>query len=545
MRKQFILYSIVSFLGVAVGSYFWLPTLWALLLIIPIILCGAFDMLQTSHTIWRNFPVIGHGRWVMELLRPPIHQYFIESDTDGTPISRIYRSVVYQRSKGALDTVPFGTELDVYRVGYEWMDHSLSALRYEALNHDLRVKIGDQDCPLRYDASLLNISAMSFGALSQNAILALNGGAKIGKFYHNTGEGSVSPYHLKPGGDLSWQVGTGYFGCRSKEGFFSEDLFAKTALLENIKMVEIKLSQGAKPGHGGILPARKNTPEIAKIRGVTPHTRVISPPTHTAFSTPITLMHFIQKLRTLSGGKPVGFKLCIGRRSEFVAICKAMVETNIHPDFITVDGGEGGTGAAPLEYTNSVGSPLREGLCFVIDCLMGFDLKKKVKVIASGKIFTGFHLVKNLALGADLCHSARGMMLALGCIQALKCNSNDCPTGVTTQNPAFTKGLVVADKEKRVANFHKETIASLVELLAAAGLKHPGQLNRSHIHRRVSATEVRRYDEIFPYLPTGSLLNLPYPERFQHEMEEATSESFVPKVCTAFVGEELKEIDCS
>jgi len=544
LRRQFILYSIGNLLVIGAGSYFWSPVLWTLLFIIPIILLGAFDILQKSHTLWRNFPVIGHGRWVMELLRPPIYQYFVESNTGGTPINRVFRSVVYQRSKGALDTVPFGTELDVYRVGYEWMDHSLSALQYEALNHDLRVMIGGPDCNFPYEASLLNISAMSFGALSQNAILALNGGAKIGGFYHNTGEGSVSPHHLKPGGDLSWQVGTGYFGCRNAEGFFSEDLFSKTALLENIKMIEIKLSQGAKPGHGGILPAGKNTPEIAKIRGVEPHTCVVSPPTHTAFSSPVELMAFLRKLRVLSGGKPVGFKLCVGRRSEFVAICKAMVKTGTHPDFITVDGGEGGTGAAPLEYTNSVGSPLREGLSFVVDCLMGFDLKKKVKVIASGKIFTGFHMVKNLALGADLCHSARGMMLALGCIQALKCNSNDCPTGITTQNPTFTKGLVVTDKEKRVANFHKETISSLVELLAAAGLKHPGQLNRSHIHRRISATEVRRYDEIFPYIPTGSLLDSPYPERFRHEMEEAMAESFAPVICTALVGDALQEVDC-
>jgi len=521
MRKKFIFYSIGSLLAVAVGSYFWLPAIWALLLIVPLILCGIFDMWQKSHTILRNFPVIGHGRWVMELLRPPIHQYFVESDTNGTPINRISRSVVYQRSKGLRDTVPFGTELDVYRIGYEWMDHSLSALSYQELDHDLRVPIGGHNCKKPYDASVLNISAMSFGALSQNAILALNGGAKIGGFFHNTGEGSVSSYHLKPGGDLCWQIGTGYFGCRSQDGSFSKDLFKEVSGRDNIKMIEIKLSQGAKPGHGGILPADKNTPEIAKIRGVNPYTLVLSPPAHTAFSTPIEMMHFIQELKTLSGGKPVGFKLCIGRRSEFVAICKAMVKTGIHSDFITVDGGEGGSGAAPPEYTNSVGSPLRDGLPFVVDCLMGFDLKTKVKVIASGKIFTGFQMVKNLALGADLCNSARGMMLSLGCIQALKCNSNDCPTGVTTQNPAFTKGLVVSEKEKRVANFHKETVSSLVELLAAAGLRHPAELNRSHVRRRVSTTEVRRYDEVFPYLLPGSLFSPPYPERFRHEMEEA------------------------
>lgn len=544
MRKKFVMYSIGSLCFISAAAYFWPPILWSMAVIVPLILCGIYDIVQTKHTIWRNFPVIGRGRWVMEILRPPIHQYFVESNTDGTPISRMFRSVVYQRAKGQRDTVPFGTKLDVYRIGYEWMDHSLSALRDQAMNHDLRVTVGGTECKKTYQASLLNISAMSFGALSQNAILALNGGAKMGGFAHNTGEGSVSPYHLRPGGDLIWQIGTGYFGCRGKSGHFSEDLFKTQSAHENIKMIEIKLSQGAKPGHGGILPADKNTPEIAEIRGVPPHTRVDSPPTHSSFSSPIKMMLFIQKLRTLSDGKPVGFKICVGRRGEFVAICKAMLETGIRPDFITVDGGEGGTGAAPLEYTNSVGTPLREALAFVVDILMGFDLKKDIKVIASGKIFTGFHMIKNLALGADLCNSARGMMLALGCIQALECNSNKCPTGVATQDPAFTKGLVVSEKERRVASFHKKTIESLVELLAASGLRHPSQLNRSHIHRRVSATEVLRYDEIFPYLSPGSLLKPPYPKRFRHEMQEATAESFMPSACTAFVGQELREIFC-
>ena len=544
MRKQFILYATASLLFVGVISRFWLPALWILIFIALIFLLGLYDILQTQHTIWRNFPVIGHGRWIMETLRPPMHQYFVESDTDGTPINRMYRSVVYQRSKRELDTVPFGTELDVYRIGYEWMDHSLSASHAKDLSPNLRVKVGGPDCKLPYNASLLNISAMSFGALSKNAILALNGGAKIGGFAHNTGEGSVSPYHLEKGGDLCWQVGTGYFGCRTQGGGFSDARFKETAAKEAVKMIEIKLSQGAKPGHGGILPADKNSPEIAKIRGVEPHTRVDSPPTHTTFTSPFEMMQFIQRLRDLSGGKPVGFKICIGRGSEFVAICKAMVETGIKPDFITVDGGEGGTGAAPLEYTNSVGMPLRDALAFAVDCLMGFDLKRDIRVIASGKILTGFHIIKNLAIGADLCNIARGMMLALGCIQALKCNSNKCPTGVATQNPALIKGLVVSDKEKRVANFHQETLQSLVELLAASGLSSPQKLNRSHIHRRISATEIQRYDEIFPYIPTGSLLEAPYPERFAHAMLESTPESFSPKMCIAYVGDALKEIYC-
>ncbi len=408
MRRKFIEYSIVTSCIAGVLAYFWSPALWAFAVITPLVICGVYDMLQTRHTLWRNFPVVGRGRWIMEALRPPLHQYFVESETEGGPVSRMFRTVVYQRAKRELDTVPFGTKVDVYRVGYEWMDHSLGALQEKDIDHDLRVMIGGPDCTQPYNASLFNISAMSFGALSNNAILALNGGAKLGGFAHNTGEGSISPHHLEKGGDLIWQIGTGYFGCRTKEGTFSEELFKEKVNHQNVKMVEIKLSQGAKPGHGGILPAHKNTPEIASIRNVKPYTQVDSPPTHTAFSTPLEMMHYIKKLRELSGGKPIGFKLCIGRRSEFVAICKAMIETGIKPDFITVDGGEGGTGAAPIEYTNSVGMPLRDGLAFAVDCLMGFDLKKDIKVIVSGKILTGFHIVKNLALGADLCNSARG-----------------------------------------------------------------------------------------------------------------------------------------
>jgi len=544
MRRLFVLSACTSLILCAGLALLWPSVLWLLLLIVPLILLGVFDMLQTRHTIWRNFPLIGHGRWVMELLRDPLHQYFVESDTDGAPISRMYRSVVYQRSKRELDTLPFGTELDVYRIGYEWMDPSLSALQAKDLDPDPRVVIGGRDCRRPYRASLLNISAMSFGALSKNAILALNGGAKIGGFFHNTGEGSVSSYHLEKEGELCWQVGTGYFGCRDKSGGFSDARFKETAIKTAVKMIEIKLSQGAKPGHGGILPADKNSLEIAQIRGVKPHTQVDSPPTHTAFSSPIEMMQFVQRLRELSGGKPVGFKLCLGRQSEFVAICKAIIETGIRPDFITVDGGEGGTGAAPLEYSNSVGMPLKEALAFVVDCLTGFDLKKEIRVIASGKIFTGFHILKNLALGADLCNMARGMMLALGCIQARQCNSNTCPAGVATQDPSLVKGLVVADKEQRVANFHQETLQSVLELLAAAGLSSPQRLNRSHIHRRISATEIRRYDEIFPYISRGSLLKAPYPKVFAHAMMEARAGRFGSASCVATVGGALQEVAC-
>lgn len=543
MQQGFLICSGVSVLLVYIFSLIWHPFIWLLVPVLFLFGIGCYDMWQTKHTIWRNFPVIGRGRMMIEILRPPVQQYFIESETDGRPVSRMFRSLVYQRAKNVLDSNPFGTKVDVYRIGYEWMDHSLAAISHGSEIPDLRTTFGGPDCTQPYEASLLNISAMSFGALSKNAIMALNGGAKAGGFAHNTGEGGLSPYHLAKGGDIIWQIGTGYFGCRKQDGSFSEDLFAEKSRLDAVKMVEIKLSQGAKPGHGGILPATKNTEEIAKIRGVEPGTQVDSPPTHSAFSNPIELMEFIGTLRELSGGKPVGFKLCVGRESEVVALCKAMLVTGIKPDFITVDGGEGGTGAAPLEYSNSVGMPLRDALAFVIDCLTGFDFKKDIKVAASGMMFSGFHLVKNLALGADMCYSARGMMLALGCIQALECNNNRCPTGIATQNPKFVKGLVVGDKIPRVASFHKQSIKSVSELLAAAGFERAEQLNRSHINRRVNATTTQRYDEVFPYLPIGSLLKEPYPERFAAFMEEATEKCFSPDHCVVNFGNSMGTVE--
>jgi len=528
MRNRFYMLSILSLLIAAGLTWLWFPAVVLLIIVIGVVVLGFHDMTQTKHSIKRNFPVGGHGRWFMEWLRPMIYQYFIESETDGVPINRMFRSVVYQRAKGALDTTPFGTKVDIYRVGYEWMDHSLAALKAGEHAPDPRVQIGGPSCTQPYNASILNISAMSFGSLSKNAVLALNGGAKAGGFAHNTGEGGLSPYHLERGGDVIWQLGTGYFGCRDEDGRFAPEKFAEKARLPNIKMIEIKLSQGAKPGHGGILPAIKNTPEIAEMRGVEPFTEVDSPPTHNAFSTPLEMMGFIGQLRDLSGGKPIGFKLCVGRRSEFVALCRAMVESGVKPDFITVDGGEGGTGAAPLEYSNSVGMPLREGLAFVVDCLKGFDLKKDIRVIASGKVLTGFHLVRLLALGADACNSARGMMLALGCIQSLECNKNSCPTGVATQDPDLYGGLVVTDKTERVTNFHKATVHSVGELLAAAGLHDTEQLTRSYINRRVSMENVRNYEEIYPSVPTaGCLLKAPYPERFEQVMHVARADSFL------------------
>ncbi|WP_372622724.1 FMN-binding glutamate synthase family protein, partial [Alteromonas stellipolaris] len=380
------------------------------------------------------------------------------------------------------------------------------------------------------------------GSLSKNAILALNKGAKKGNFFHNTGEGGLTPYHEENGGDIVWQIGTGYFGCRTKDGKFDADLFKEKACLPQVKMIEIKLSQGAKPGHGGILPAYKNTPEIAKIRGVEPGTQVDSPPRHSAFSTPLEMIDYIQKLRALSGGKPIGIKLALGRKSEFIAMCKAMVETGVTPDFITVDGGEGGTGAAPLEYSNSIGFPLREALAFVDDCLIGFDLRKEIKIIASGKIISAFQLVKNLSLGADICNSARGMMLALGCVQSLSCNTNKCPTGVATQDPKLTKGLDVTDKSERVYRFHKKTLHALMDMLSSTGHVSTTELNRTHIFRRINQASIARYDEIFPLVKTGTLLGDDIPERFKLHVKEANSDSFMPCSLLAEIEEETKSV---
>jgi glutamate synthase domain-containing protein 2 len=528
MRKLFIVSSIIIIALITVWSIIWKPALFAFVIVGPLVLVGVYDLFQKKHSIVRNFPVFGHLRFVMEDLRPKIYQYFVESDTDGTPFNRQSRSVIYQRAKKVDDTRPFGTELNVYESGYEWLNHSIAAIDHHQLNKDPRVKVGGPQCTQPYQASIYNISAMSFGSLSENAILALNSGAKIDGFAHNTGEGGLSDHHLKPGGDIIWQIGTGYFSCRHKDGTFNPDAFAERAILPQVRMIEIKLSQGAKPGHGGILPAAKVSPEIARIRLVEMGQDVVSPPAHSAFNTPVQMMHFVAKLRELSGGKPIGFKLCVGHKSEFLAICKAMVQTNIYPDFITVDGGEGGTGAAPLEFSNSVGMPLREALAFVYDALTGFDLKKDIKIIASGKVATGFDLVKNFALGADMCNSARGMMFALGCIQALECNMNTCPTGVATQDKSLMKGLVVEDKKTRVANFHRETVSSAMQMIGAAGLTKPCDLHRNFIYRRVSPNLIQTYAELFPYIPKGSLLQTPYPAQFEMDMAISTTDTFVP-----------------
>ncbi len=529
MRREFFIISFMVFLGIGAIAVFWPPVLWSLTIILPLFALGVMDTLQTRQAIRRNFPIIGNLRYLFELIRPELQQYFVESNQSGRPIPRDLRSLVYQRAKGQTETIPFGTQLDVHQEHYEWVNHSIvpKALHMD----DIRVKVGGPDCKMPYMASIMNISAMSYGALSSAAISALNLGAQKGGFFHNTGEGGISPYHLL-GGDLCWQVGTGYFGCRNQDGSFSEAAFEERAGLPNVKMIELKLSQGAKPGKGGILPGSKVNEEVAKIRLVEPGKDVISPAAHSAFSTPVELLTFVKKLRNLSGGKPVGFKLCVGGWHEFIAICKAMCETGIKPDFITVDGGEGGTGAAPLEFSNHVGTPLEDGLTFVIDTLRGFNLKKDIRVIASGKVLTSFDILKKLALGADMVNSARGMMLSLGCIQALKCNTNECPTGVATSNPHLIKGLHVPSKRERVYRFHHETIHHLVELMGAVGCVHPREVGREMVNRRLGNGEVKTYEELHPTMQEGHLLEqrnwLSVPQPMQAALYKAQSQSFAP-----------------
>ncbi len=515
MRNFFL--SSTAFLLLSLALAYFLGSGWYILFAIVLVLTimGYYDLIQTKHTLMRNYPIFGRLRFVLEELRPKIYQYFVESDIDGRPFNRVDRSTVYQRAKGVRDTIPFGTQLDLYAEGYEWLCHTMSPKPFDTIDHDPRIMIGNKDCTQPYSASILNISAMSFGALSENAVRALSAGAKIGNFAHNTGEGGLSHHHLEEGGDLIWQIGTAYFGCRDEEGRFDPVLFSEKSQQPNVKMIELKISQGAKPGHGGILPAEKNTEEIARIRHIRPFVKVSSPPYHTAFDSPLGMVRFIQELRELSGGKPVGFKLCIGYKSEFISVCQAMVELDIYPDFIAVDGGEGGTGAAPPEFSNYVGAPLIDSLDFVHNILNGLDIRKHIKIIASGKITSAFHIARVIALGADACYQARGMMISLGCIQALLCNTNRCPTGITTQDPKLTRGLVPEDKKVRVANYHATTLKNFAELLGATGVTETKNLMRSHIYRRVSLNSMITYEEIFPSIKVGSMLSDEIPEKYK------------------------------
>ncbi len=488
----------------------------ALLVCAGLVGVGIHDLRQTRHAVLRNYPVIGHLRFLLEFIRPEMRQYFIESDSEATPFSRSQRSLVYQRAKGEPDNQPFGTHLDVGAQGYEWVNHSMAPTKLAT--HDFRIWIGGhpeakaqggqslQPCTQPYNASVFNISAMSFGALSANAILALNKGAKLGGFAHDTGEGSISAHHRSHGGDLIWEIGSGYFGCRNDDGSFSEERFVANACDPQVKLIELKMSQGAKPGHGGVLPGPKVTDEIAAARGVPVGKDCISPSSHSAFSNPVEMMHFIARLRRLSGGKPTGFKLCIGHPWEWFAIVKAMLETGITPDFIVVDGAEGGTGAAPVEFSDHVGSPLQEGLLLVHNTLIGVNLRSRISIGAAGKVITAFDMVRLLALGADWCNAARGFMMALGCIQAQSCHTGKCPTGVTTQDPVRQQALVVPDKAERVRNFHRSTLHALQELVQAAGLSHPSELSAHHIVRRLTDTEVRLLSNLIMKVQPGALL---------------------------------------
>ncbi len=502
-----------------------------------LVLLGIWDLLQKQHAILRNYPVMGHMRFIFEFIRPEIRQYFIEGDTEAQPFSRAQRSLVYQRAKGQVDNRPFGTQLDVSQQGYEWVNHSLQPTKLSS--HDFRLWIGGTQeqpaegvdpCTRPYHASVFNISAMSFGALSGNAIQALNQGAKMGGFIHDTGEGSISQYHRMHGGDLIWEVASGYFGCRNADGTFSEERFVANATDPQVKMIEIKLSQGAKPGHGGMLPGAKVTPEIAAARGIPIGVDCISPSSHSAFSTPVELMQFIARLRRLSGGKPTGFKFCVGHPWEWFAMVKAMLETDITPDFIVVDGAEGGTGAAPVEFVDHVGVPLQEGLLLVHNTLLGVNLRQRIKIGAAGKVITAFDIARMMALGADWCNSGRGFMMALGCIQAQSCHTGTCPTGVTTQDTVRQQALVVPDKATRVANFHRNTLHALQELVQAAGLRHPNEITAHHIVRRLDDTQVSLLSNLILRVEPGCLLqNLERQHKvFQNYWPLATARSFQP-----------------
>lgn len=503
-------------------------SLWAL---IPLVLFGVlavigiWDVSQTRHTVSRNYPIMAHFRYQMESIGPEIRQYFIESDTEPLPFSREQRSLVYQRAKTVRETKPFGTLLDLYQEHYEWLNPSLQPVENDT--HDFRVEIGS-DCAQPYSASVFNISAMSFGALSANAISALNIGARMGGFYHDTGEGAISPYH-RHGGDLVWELGTAYFGCRTEDGKFNEEMFIDKASDDNVKMIEIKLSQGAKPGHGGILPGAKVSQEIADTRHVPVGQTVVSPPSHTAFSTPLEMMDFIEHLREITGGKPIGFKLAVGHPWEWFALVKAMLESGKRPDFIVVDGGEGGTGAAPIEFTNRLGTPLAESLLLVHNTLVGANLRQHIRIGAAGKVVSAFDLARIMALGADWCNAARGFMFSLGCIQARACNTNRCPSGVTTQDPRRSRSLDVEHKSVRVRNFHDNTLRGLAEMIGAAGLSHPSQIGPEHVLSRVSSNEIRAFDELYRFLEPGELLDGSDSHGiYRQYWQQARADSFAP-----------------
>lgn len=518
-------------LGALIGNLCWIgllvlgvpAALWLAAPIITLTALGIYDLFYSPHTLNRLYPIAAYIRYFLEDFRPEIRQYFIASNTSELPFNREMRSLVYARAKGERDTLAFGTERDLMATGFMTVRHSIAPKKPSELGS--RVIVGNGECRQPYSASRFNISAMSFGALSANAISALNLGAKKGNFAHNTGEGGISAYH-RLGGDIIWQIGTGYFGCRNPDGGFDVEKFAQKAQDSAVKMIEIKISQGAKPAHGGILPAAKITKEIAVIRGIPMAKSCISPPSHSMFSNPIELLEFVDQLRKLSGAKPVGFKLCIGNHSEFMGICKAMLETEIYPDFITIDGKEGGTGAAPLEFSNRIGMTCIEATHFVHNCLIGVNLRDQVKIISAGKTASGFEILEKIAVGADMVSSARTMMFALGCIQSQSCNTNMCPTGVATQDPVRGKALNVPAKAERVYNYHKATVKSFLDIMGAMGIEDPDQLEPKHLYRRMDDGSSKRYDLIYPSLNAGELLTQSVHEDFAEDWKNASSKKF-------------------
>ncbi len=522
----FLIVLVGAALAVAAAVH-WSPWWW--ILAAPLLIgavFGCFDFFQRDHTLWRNFPLVGRIRWVFEWLRPFLRGYIVESETEGKPFNIEQRALVYRRAKDVMSVEPFGSHLSFAEPPYEWITHSAAPVKADPAT--FRIEVGGKDCRQPYCASVFNISAMSFGSLGARAIEALNRGAAMGGFYHDTGEGGVSRYHKAGGGDLVWEIGSGYFGCRASDGGFDEGKFAEQAALDQIKMIEIKLSQGAKPGHGGVLPGEKVTKEIAEARGIPVGQRCESPPWHSAFSTPVELMEFVALLRERSGGKPVGFKLCVGKRHEVMAMMKAMIETGIRPDFIVVDGAEGGTGAAPAEFMDHVGAPLRDGLVFVRNALVGAGLKDEVRLACAGKQISAFALASSMALGADWVNTARGFMFSLGCIQSLNCHNNHCPTGIATQDAGLQRGLVVADKAVRVANFHRNTLHSFAEIVGAAGRRHPGELSPDDLIRRIDDRHTAEGSVAFRLLERDALIRDAGATHLAEDWRRAQASSFAP-----------------
>jgi len=513
---------VLSAASIACAIYW--PMIWAIAILAPLAAIAIYDYFQKRHALRRNYPLVARVRWLFEDLRPFLRGYIVESDTEGRPFSIDQRSLVYARAKGDNDAHPMGTELNVYSQEYEWLSHSIMPV--EDAPQSWHLRIGGPDCKKPYDSALLNISAMSFGSLSARAVEALNKGAAIGGFAHDTGEGGISRYHRIHGGHLIWEIGSGYFGCRMPDGRFDPGRFAETAADDQVKMIEVKLSQGAKPGHGGMLPGPKVTPEVAEARDIEAWKDCNSPAAPSAFSTPAGMMEWLAQLRDLSGGKPVGFKLCVGMPHEIMALVKAMIETGITPDFIVVDGAEGGTGAAPQELTDNVGMPMREGLICVRNALVGTDLKNRVRIGAAGKIHSGAGMARAFALGADWCNAARAFMFSLGCIQSMNCHTGECPTGVATQVEWRQEGLVVEDKATRVARFQADTLHSLREIVVAMGLENPWAISHRDLWLRTDSVKAEQMTQLYRFLEPGQLLADPDSTQYARAWMQARTDTF-------------------